>query len=86
MRIPSLPTIADLIKHIRLGLFLILLAIGGTQIVTMLRGPADQAPGHFIVAAVTLGVGIRLYAAKRSSINRAAAELERLAARNRNTP
>lgn len=86
MRIPSLPDIADLIKHVRLGLFLILLAIGGTQIVTLLRGPADQAPGHFIVAAVALGVGIRLYAAKRSPFNRAAADIERLAAHNRNTP
>lgn len=84
MRIPSLSTVADLLKHVRLGLFLILLAISITQIVTMMRGPADQAPGHFIVAAVTLGVGVRLFLAKKSGFNRAAAEIERLAARNRN--
>lgn len=84
MRIPSLPNIADLIKHVRLGLCLILLSIAGTQVVTALRGPANQAPGHFIVMAVALGCAARLYLAKRSSFNRAAAELERLADRKRN--
>ncbi|MGU7813653.1 hypothetical protein [Burkholderia sp. AW49-1] len=84
MRIPSLPSIADLIKHVRLGLCLILLSIAGTQVVTALRGPANQAPGHFIVTAVALGCAARLYLAKRSSFNRAAAELERLADRKRN--
>lgn len=79
MRVPSFPGIADLIRHVRLGLFLILFAIASTQVVTALRGPANQAPGHFIVAAVALGCAARLYLAKRSSFNRAAAEIERLA-------
>lgn len=84
MRIPSLPSIVDLIKHARLGLFLTLFAIASTQAVTALRGPANQAPGHFIVTAVALGCAARLYLAKRSSFNRAAAEIERLADRKRN--
>lgn len=85
MRIPSLLSIAQLVRHVRLGLFSVMLAISGTQIVTLMRGPANEAPGHFIVAAVTLGVGVRLFLAKKSSFNRAAAEIERRAARNRDT-
>lgn len=85
MRIPSLPSIAALVKHVRLGLFLVMLAISATQAITALRGPADQAPGHLIVAAVAFGCAVRLYAAKRSSFNRAAAEIERLAQRKTTT-
>ncbi|OBR53728.1 hypothetical protein [Paraburkholderia tropica] len=81
MRIPSLLDIAQIVRHARLGLFLVMLAIGATQAITALRSPAGQAPGHLIVAAVAIGVAIRFYAAKRSSFNRAAAEIERLAAR-----
>lgn len=80
MRIPNLPDVAQLVRHVRLGLFLVLAAIGGTQIVTALRGPADQMPGHAMMAAVTLGCAARLYLARRSQFNRAAAEIERLAA------
>ncbi|HGL6715971.1 hypothetical protein NTJ56_17800 [Burkholderia contaminans] len=85
MRILSLPDIAQLVRHVRLGLFLVLAAIGAWQIHDALLGPADQAAGHGIVAAVALGCAARLYLAKRSQFNLAAAEIERLAARNRTT-
>ncbi|RQT04361.1 hypothetical protein [Burkholderia contaminans] len=81
MRILSLPSIADLIKHVRLGLFLVTASIGAWQIADALRGPADQAPGHLIAAAVCIGVAARFYLAKRSQFNLAAAEIECLAAR-----
>ncbi|WP_175992688.1 hypothetical protein [Burkholderia vietnamiensis] len=85
MRIPSLPSITDLIKHVRLGLFLVMASIGAWQVADALRGPAGQAPGHWIAAAVSVGVAARFYLAKRSQFNLAAAEIERLAARNRTT-
>lgn len=85
MRIPKLSDIAELVRHARLGLFIILAAVGATQVVDAMRGPADQMPGHLIVAAVVLIVGVRLFVAKRSSINRALAEIERLAARHTTT-
>ncbi|HDR8945481.1 TPA: hypothetical protein QDA71_002474 [Burkholderia vietnamiensis] len=85
MRIPSLPSIADLIKHVRLGLFLVMASIGAWQIHDALSPSADQAAGHGIVAAVALGCAARLYLAKRSQFNLAAAEIERLAARNHTT-
>lgn len=81
MRILNLSDIAELARHARLGLFIILAAVGAVQVVEALRGPASQASGHLIVAAVSLAVGVRLFIAKRSTINRALAEIERLAAR-----
>ncbi len=81
MRILKLSDIAELARHARLGLFIILAAVGAVQVVEALRGPASQSPGHLIVAAVSLAVGVRLFIAKRSTINRALAEIERLTAR-----
>jgi len=86
MRIMNLSDIAVIVRHARLGFFLVMLAIGAWQIHDALHAAGGQAPGHLIVAAVAIGVGARLYLAKRSQINLALADIERLAARNRNTP
>jgi|GEM_PF-7016751 len=86
MRIMNLPEIAQIVRHVRLGLFIVMASIGAWQVADALRGPADQAPGHLIVAAVSIGVAARFYLAKRSQFNLAAAAIERTAARNRNTP
>ncbi|MBR8384550.1 hypothetical protein KDX26_19320 [Burkholderia cenocepacia] len=81
MRILNLSDIASIARHARLGLFIVMAAIGAWQIHDALRGPNDEAAGHGIMAAVALGVGARLYLAKKSQINLALAEIERLAAR-----
>ncbi|WP_186264219.1 hypothetical protein [Burkholderia gladioli] len=85
MRIMNLSDIAVIVRHARLGFFLIMLAIGAWQIHDALHAAAGQAPGHLIVAAVAIGVGARLYLAKRSQINLALTAIEAAAARNRTT-
>ncbi|MDR8731335.1 hypothetical protein [Burkholderia pseudomultivorans] len=85
MRIMNLSDIAVIVRHARLGVFLIMLAIGAWQIHDALHATAGQAPGHLIVAAVAIGVGARLYLAKRSQINLALTAIEAAAARNRTT-
>lgn len=84
MNTPSLSSIAVLVRHARMGFFLVMLAIGTWQVRDALRAPADQMPGHLIVAAVAIGVSARLVLAKKSQINLALAEIERLADRKRN--
>jgi hypothetical protein len=81
MRVPSLSTFAAAFKYVRLYLFLALLATAGWQALALVRGPAAEAQAHGLVAVVALIIGARLYLAKKSSFNRALAEVERLAAR-----
>lgn len=79
MRVMNLSDIAVLVRHARLGMFIVMLTIGAWQVHDALRGPAGQMAGHLIVAAVAVGVGARLYLAKKSQISLALAEIERLA-------
>ncbi|MFM0594002.1 hypothetical protein [Paraburkholderia dilworthii] len=77
---PSLATFADAFRFARLYLFLLLLAVSAWQVLTLLRSPSD-ARLHVVVAGAAAIVAARLYLAKKSSLNRALADIERLAAR-----
>jgi hypothetical protein len=82
MRIPSLSTFAAGFRYVRLYLFLALLATAGWQALALARGPATEAQAHGLLAVVAMISAARLYLSKKSSFNRALAEVERLAARS----
>ena len=81
LRIPNLSTFAAGFRYVRLYLFLALLATAGWQALALVRGPAAEAQAHGLVAVVSMVIAARLYLSKKSSFNRALAEIERLAAR-----